>query len=108
GKNRTALPNLPQSPIDDPAFAAALAELGKTPVASRLVARFEKFLRESNDLDLAHIRPFAVADLWGEDRWEVLRLFLWATRAGLLNFSWEFLCPNCRTGPQRPVSVLGE
>jgi adenylate cyclase len=49
------------------------------------------------DIELSHIRPFAVARKWNAERWEVLRLFLHATRAGLLNLSWEVLCPNCRS-----------
>jgi adenylate cyclase len=63
------------------------------------VPQLREFLTESSDVELCRIRPFTVARKWDADRWDVLKLFLHATRAGLLNLSWEVLCPNCRTAP---------
>jgi adenylate cyclase len=37
----------------------------------------------------------------------VLRLFLYATRAGLLDLEWDVLCPNCR-GPSVRVPTLSD
>jgi class 3 adenylate cyclase len=51
---------------------------------------------EAHDEDVTHMRPFALADKWGAERRAVLRLFLHATRAGILDLSWNVLCPNCR------------
>jgi class 3 adenylate cyclase len=42
------------------------------------------------------VRPFALADAWGADRQETLRLLLHATRVGLFELRWEVMCPNCR------------
>lgn len=80
-----------------------LAEAGVNTSSSR---RLETWLREAADVELTHIRPFTVAREWQQDRWEVFRLFLLATRAGLLDLSWEILCPNCRSSPQSPVTSL--
>jgi class 3 adenylate cyclase len=63
------------------------------------VPQLREFLAESSDVELCRIRPFSIARKWDADRWDVLKLFLHATRAGLLNLSWEVLCPNCRTAP---------
>ncbi len=102
---RVAMPKLPRSPINDQALERGLEKLRATQ-PSELLALFAELLRESPDLDLVHLRPFAVARGWGEDRWRVLRLFLHATRAGLLDLSWEVLCPNCRTPPDKLTNAL--
>jgi class 3 adenylate cyclase len=47
------------------------------------------------------MRPFALARAWNEDRIATLRLFLHAAREGLLDMSWDLVCPGCRgTGPR--------
>ncbi len=53
-------------------------------------------IKNAPDLDVIAMRPFALADRWGQARIAVLKLFLHATRAGVLDLSWEILCPNCR------------
>lgn len=61
-----------------------------------LVARLRTFLAESDDLAVSRIRPYMLADEWRADRTRMLHLFLHATRAGLLDFSWDLICPHCR------------
>jgi len=61
-----------------------------------LVARLEDFLDRADELSVQRIRPYALADRWGVDRRAVLELFLRATRAGILDMSWDLLCPSCR------------
>ncbi|HEX2696673.1 MAG TPA: DUF5939 domain-containing protein [Anaerolineales bacterium] len=61
-----------------------------------LVNRLEEFLDRADDLSLQHIRPYALADRWKVERRPVLEMFLHATRLGLLDMSWELLCPSCR------------
>jgi class 3 adenylate cyclase len=63
---------------------------------ARLVARLVRTVEEGDELQLARMRPYALADAWGENRREVLELSLRATRAGLLDLRWELLCPLCR------------
>ena len=64
--------------------------------APRLVERLEAHLRSAPDHELSRIRPFELADTWGEPRMEVLRLLLHAAHAEILNLSWDTLCPHCR------------
>jgi adenylate cyclase len=106
GKKRIAIPKLPRKPVAVHALQAGLKKLRETVPDPALSGKMEALLRESADVELSHIRPFAVARTWQWDRWEVLRLFLHATRAGLLDFRWEVLCPNCRSSREEPEPTL--
>lgn len=72
-----------------------------------LVALLGEFLIEAGDEDLVRMQPYALADRWGADRYETLRVFLHATRAGLLNLLWELMCPNCRV-PKGETGTLAQ
>ncbi|MDQ2691708.1 MAG: adenylate/guanylate cyclase domain-containing protein [Chloroflexota bacterium] len=61
-----------------------------------LLARLEDFLDRADELSVQRIRAYALADRWGVNRRLVLEMFLRATRAGILDMSWDLLCPNCR------------
>ena len=61
-----------------------------------LVEHLEDFLDRADDLSVQRIRPYALADRWGVNRRAVLEMFLRATRAGILDMSWDLLCPSCR------------
>jgi adenylate cyclase len=62
------------------------------PLGERLL----QLVREGDDLDLSRMRPFSLADAWGESRTAVLSAMLHAVRAGLLEMRWELVCPSCR------------
>jgi class 3 adenylate cyclase len=106
GQRPVVLPKLPTHPIAEGACQAGLQKLREAAQPAELIGRLEQFVRESPDVALTHIRPLAVARAWGRDPWEVLRLFLHATRSGLLDLSWELLCPNCRSSRQPPANSL--
>jgi class 3 adenylate cyclase len=72
-----------------------------------LVARLENFLDRADELSVQRIRPYALADRWGVSRRATLEMFLRATRAGILDMSWDLLCPNCR-GTTEGFTNLGE
>jgi len=72
-----------------------------------LVARLEEFLNQADELSLQRIRAYALADHWGVNRRAVLEMFLRATRAGILDMSWDLLCPSCR-GITQGHTNLGE
>ena len=61
-----------------------------------LVTRLEDFLEQADELSVQRIRPYVLADRWGVNRRAVLEMFLRATRAGILDMSWDLLCPSCR------------
>ena len=61
-----------------------------------LVSRLAVLVEKGDDALVSRMRPYAIADTWGAGRAETLDLFLHATRAGMLGFSWDILCPHCR------------
>jgi len=88
----------PRSPTDAAQLEARARRVqGASP---ELVARLVTWLREQPDDEVAQMRPFELARLWGEDRREVLRTFLRATEAGLVELQWQVNCPVCRVGAQ--------
>jgi len=61
-----------------------------------LITRLRTLLAERPDEEVAQLRPFEVARAWGTDKRAALRLFLHATRAGLVDLRWQINCPVCR------------
>ena len=108
GQKPVAMPHLAKKPVSEAALQAGLTKLRPLAPQEDLVAKLETTLRESPDVELTHIRPFSMARSWGCDRWDVVRLFLQATRCGLLNFSWEVLCPNCRSTRLPSATALNQ
>ena len=106
GQKPVALPRLAVQPVDESALQAGLDKLRRTGLPIEHVDRLQRMLREAPDVELTHIRPLAVARHWNADSWEILSLFLHATRCGLLDFRWEILCPNCRSSRQQLVKSL--
>ncbi len=84
--------------------AERLREFGVRP---SLVERLYAHVSQADDPQVLKMRAFALADQWGEPRMEVLRMCLYATRAGVLDLEWDVLCPSCR-GPNQRVRTLSE
>jgi adenylate cyclase len=74
-------------------------------VAAEIANRLVAFIEAGDELDLARIRPYALADSWGLTRRTVLEACFLATRAGLLDLQWDLICPLCR-GPQQTTESL--
>ncbi|WP_394121095.1 DUF5939 domain-containing protein [Planococcus donghaensis] len=70
--------------------------LAKSPVNGDYVEKLHRYLADKGDHDVAQIEPVQVARLWNADLDDTLRVLLYATKAGLLNLSWNVICPNCR------------
>ncbi|HEY0250933.1 MAG TPA: DUF5939 domain-containing protein, partial [Kofleriaceae bacterium] len=54
------------------------------------------WVRTGDDADLHRIQIRERARAWKLDELELLRTALHATRAGLLDLSWDTICPHCR------------
>lgn len=76
-------------------------------VRSSLIDRLTAHILNADDPRVLKMRAFALADEWGEPRMDVLRMCLYATRAGLLDLEWDVLCPSCR-GPSQRVDSLSD
>jgi adenylate cyclase len=108
GQKHVALPRLTIHPVNEVALRTGLDKLRHLDLASDRIELLERLIRESADVELTHIRPFAIAKKWDSNRWDVLALFLHATECGLLDFRWEILCPNCRSSRNQLVRSLSE
>jgi class 3 adenylate cyclase len=110
-QGKAAVPYGPGADLAPPAVSAAArrALQGVDPDFLRepLAGRLCDFLAEAGEMALTRVRPFALARQWGADRYEVLRLCLRAARQGVLDVSWDLLCPNC-AGPQGRWTSLAD
>lgn len=86
-----------------------LARLEKTlqnwPVDAGKISLLHRYLTERSDHDVALMEPYEIAEQWQADPDEVLRLFLYATKSGILNLSWNMICPNCRVSKSAKTSL---
>ena len=81
-------------------------ESGEEPARAVAIAnRLADFIEHGDDLAVSNIRAYKLADDWGEPRRLVLEVCLYATRAGLLDFQWDLLCPLCRGAKQSEHSL---
>lgn len=55
-----------------------------------------KLLATGPDEEVAQIRPYELARVWRRDASTVLRVFLHATVAGLVDLNWQVNCPVCK------------
>lgn len=61
-----------------------------------VVEAFGKFIQTADDLSLFRINPLSYATEHGISEQQAIDLFLHATRAGILEFSWGVHCPACK------------
>ena len=83
-------------------FGQQLIEAGAN---ATVVNHLLDFLENGDDLIISRMRPYELADYWQQARPEVLDVFLWATRLGLLSFRWDVLCPHCRVAKSTGASL---
>jgi class 3 adenylate cyclase len=86
---------------------ADLEQAGLAAEKRACVDRLVEFIATGDDLEVSRIRPYKLADDWNKPRRDVLEIFLRATRAGLLDFQWDLLCPLCR-GPKQSGKSLAD
>ncbi|MGE3674733.1 MAG: DUF5939 domain-containing protein [Polyangiaceae bacterium] len=75
-------------------------------VHAELAERLIQLVQTAPDPEIDRLRPFELADRWGTERRELLEVCLCAVNAGLLELSWDLVCPSCRTGSERLESLV--
>ena len=75
--------------------------------SEKLVMQLAEYLQNNPVEGVTRMRPFALADEWDIPRIQMLELFLHAASLGLLDLSWDMLCPECR-GAKVKVSTLAD
>lgn len=105
-KNSHSLPqkNLKHK-VNMPELNRLVLKLKKTLVKEEHADLLHVYLTEASVQDVAQIEPLKIAQQWNIDSDEALRLFLYATKAGLLNLSWNVICPNCRVSKKDYTSL---
>lgn len=87
----------PRAQANPDALARCLKSIEAAGVSAALAARLGTLIQDASDADCVRLRPFELADAWGEDRRAVLVAFLHAVPAGLFEMRWSLVCPSCRT-----------
>lgn len=91
-----ALAVTPLQPTASARLEAILQRMSEAGIDSALAGDLVQYIREAPDTDLMRIRPYELADDRGVNRIDMLELCLHAARLGLLDVSWDILCPECR------------
>jgi len=94
-----------RTPNREADFDFRARRFAQAPIDADIREKLLELLRTRPDEEVASIRPFEVARAWGKDRREVLRAFLHAARAGLVELQWQINCPSCRVGAQTARSL---
>ena len=90
----------PRSPTSGAELSRRMARLSAKKMNAALVERLARFIAERSDEEVAQMRPFELAARWGVDRRDLLRVFLHATREGVVDLRWQINCPVCRVAAQ--------
>lgn len=94
------------TPIHEGNFQVRSRRFAQAPIDEAVRTKLLDYLRTRPDEDLEQIRPFELAHIWGMDRREVLRAFLHAARAGLVDLHWQINCPTCRVASEQARSLV--
>lgn len=95
-----------RSPVDAALLARRAARLDAISSLDRaIVAALLRHLAEAADDEVVRMQPLALGAGWRTDPHETLRVFLHATRAGVLSLVWELICPNCRVPKEEAESL---
>ena len=60
-----------------------------------IVEKLAMHLLTAPDGVIATLRPYELADTWGADRAEVFDMMMHAAHEGLLEATWDVICPKC-------------
>ena len=96
-----------QSPVDRLAMARAQESLAEelNPGEKEVAERLAGLITSAPDVAVSRLRPFELADQWGLDRRQVVSTCLQGVIAGMLDLSWDIICPSCRTVTSRLTSL---
>ena len=95
------------SKVNEAALKPLLQRLEAAPVNRKLIPQLAALLREGDDNEVLGLRPKPLVWQWNVALNEILRLFLHATKIGILNLGWHQMCPHCRAS-KAEYSTLAE
>jgi class 3 adenylate cyclase len=80
-------------------------QLTEDGVDPQIVSRLVTLVETADDMSLARIRPFELAEYYELPRTAILDACLRATRRGMLDLQWDVICPHCRGAKQSTASL---
>lgn len=83
------------SPEDRATVEQVCARLRADGFEAVVVEKLAMHLLTAPDAVVATLRPYELADAWGVDRAEVFDVMMHAAREGLLEATWDVVCPKC-------------
>lgn len=95
------------SAVNRPRLDQLVVALRRASLPESLVQRFARHVAAAPDREVFRMQPYALADGWGAERAEVLRLCIQAARLGALYHTWEIMCPNCRVPKAEAAALSG-
>ncbi|MBT8496313.1 MAG: adenylate/guanylate cyclase domain-containing protein, partial [Deltaproteobacteria bacterium] len=104
-EERAFVPPPPDLSAEVHARIEALAKDIEGAVDAEVLGKLVELIRSADDMELDKIQPRRLARKWGLEERAVLSCFLHATRVGLLDLSWDVVCPLCR-GAREQVGTL--
>jgi class 3 adenylate cyclase len=87
--------------------AGLRGELLERGVSEAAIDRIIEHIERGDETELYRIQLVPLARRWNVDTEELLIASLHATRIGLLDLSWDVVCPHCR-GVRNQAATLGE
>ena len=81
--------------------------LAQSDFSHGLAPRLADLVRNAMEVDVDPIRPRTLAREWDVPERQAVELCLAAVEAGILDMSWDILCPRCR-GAKASSETLGE
>lgn len=82
-------------------------ELTRRDISEAGLSRLLALIHGGDDIDVHRLQVRKLAHAWQIPERALLHLFLHATRLGLLELSWDVVCPHCR-GTRRELATLGD
>jgi class 3 adenylate cyclase len=98
-RERPDVLQLPPPPLPEAAEArlrAGREQLLEAGLPVEAIDKLVDWIRTGDDVDLHRIQIRERARAWKLSEVDMLRTALHATRAGLLDLSWDTICPHCR------------
>ena len=93
--------------VNETELRLRLHRLRERNLSQPIVLRLVETLQSWSDEEVAYLSPLHLADRWQLPRRDVLRTFLYATDAGLLELHWNLRCQICRV-PAAEVGSLSD
>jgi class 3 adenylate cyclase len=81
--------------------------LKKNEINAEVLETLCNYILNGDELDLDALKVIRLAYEWNTDYQELLKVCLESSRAGLLNISWNVVCPHCK-GSRFSAKNLGE